>query len=243
MTLESVDDQYEGCTKEMSGLVTKTLLKKELEYKIFNDAWNESEKKIPASRDNLTQNHLIALHVYTCNEVYSEFNKDVRESKSKYKNKTFKWHSLHFLLTEAIQILNRNQNNCHSIYRGTNSEFQGENGTEFRFGSFTSFSRNQSKTKTFGNISCFEIEKYKGAELTNYSRYPDEQEMLIPPYEIFKVIDVKNKTDQQDLWCDTVFKLESIGIISNLNCALFESSTQKILKSLKKLFCGCCGSQ
>ncbi len=61
--------------------------------------------------------------------------------------------------------------------------------------------------------------------MTNYSRLDHEKEVLIPPYEKFKVTDVKTK-GQKGAWCETVFTLKSTGIKSYLNCALFKKQTK-----------------
>uniref|UniRef100_A0A8C1V200 NAD(P)(+)--arginine ADP-ribosyltransferase n=1 Tax=Cyprinus carpio TaxID=7962 RepID=A0A8C1V200_CYPCA len=236
MALDSVDDQYEGCREKMAKLVETEYLKKELKNSdILSYPWNEYENKVPVGV-KLKKNHLIAIRVYTSDCVYKYFNKEVRSDKSKYKDKTFKWYSLHFLLTEAIQILKETQNQCRSIYRGTNIEFQGQKGTEFRFGSFTSFSLEPSEANRFGTKSCFEIKNYKGAELTQYSEFSNEKEVLVPPYEMFRVTDVKIR-DQNYSWCETVFILEFIGTSSQLNCALFELKVTLCFSSQKSVTC------
>lgn len=176
--------------------------------------------------------YFIPIYAYTMNGVYNEFNRAVRTEKQKYKDKTFAWYSLHFLLTKALQFLKKVQNKSYPVYRGTQSKFKGEKGMTFRFGSFTSFSRKQSVAKDFAKEdlgTCFEIKDYKGAYVAEYSKFPGEEEVLSPPYEKFEVIDVKT-----DDWCKTVFVLKSAGKESNLNCALFKKQI------LSKLF-GCCG--
>ncbi|ROL51119.1 Ecto-ADP-ribosyltransferase 4 [Anabarilius grahami] len=81
-------------------------------------------------------------------------------------------------------------------------------------------------TKFFGKVSCFEIYTCEGADVAKYSKLPHEKEVLIPPYEKFKVTHVKTKEEQKDLWCDTVFTLKSSGIRSDLNCALFKKPSK-----------------
>ncbi len=225
MALNSVDDQYDGCTEEMAHLVMTEYLEKELNNSAeFKMAWQEAENNVSAPEDDLTENHVIAIYVYTDKEVYPEFNSAVRSEKEKYKNMTFPWYSLHFLLTEAIQLLKKTQKGCKLTYRGTDVEFDRDVlNTEVRFGSFTSSSLNRTVAEDFGNVFCFETYTCEGAEVTNYSKFPDEDEVLIPPYETFKVTAVRNRTDLNDLWCETVFTLESSGKISDLNCKLFNS--------------------
>uniref|UniRef100_A0A8C1CIT2 NAD(P)(+)--arginine ADP-ribosyltransferase n=2 Tax=Cyprinus carpio TaxID=7962 RepID=A0A8C1CIT2_CYPCA len=245
MALNSVDDQYDGCTEEMAHLVMTEYLQKELNNSAaFKMAWQEAENNTSAPEDDLTENHLIAIYVYTDKEVYREFNNAVRREKEKYKNMTYPWFSLHFLLTEAIQLLKKTQEGCKSTYRGTDVEFDRDVlNAEVRFGSFTSSSLNRTVAEGFGNVFCFEIYTCEGAEVANYSKFPDEDEVLIPPYETFKVTAVRNRTDQNDLWCETVFTLESSGKISDLNCRLFNTANHVagfsvliILTSFCKMF-------
>uniref|UniRef100_A0A8C2Q2U1 NAD(P)(+)--arginine ADP-ribosyltransferase n=1 Tax=Cyprinus carpio TaxID=7962 RepID=A0A8C2Q2U1_CYPCA len=208
MALNSVDDNYESCTKEMANLVKTKYLEKEMQSN-FANAWKHAEKNHKPPGDNLTKNHLIAIYVFTNSkfEIYKDFNNAVRDEKKNYQNKKFKWHSLHFLLTD--NVLNK----------------------EVWFGSFASSSLNHTKTKIFGKKSCFVIYTYEGANLTKYSKYDNEEDELIPPYETFKVTAVKKRKHQKDLWCDTVFTLKSSGKRSDLNCALFKKPPKTKTKS------------
>ncbi|XP_073712780.1 GPI-linked NAD(P)(+)--arginine ADP-ribosyltransferase 1-like [Misgurnus anguillicaudatus] len=227
MAPDSVDDQYEGCTEKIEKLVETKYLTEEIRANIsgFGKVWENNTKNIPGPKDNLQRNHLIAISVYTGVTVYSQFNQDVRTGKQKYQNKTFSWHSLHFWLTQAIQTLKKTQQGCKSTYRGTNVTFEGVNNTEIRFGSFTSSSPYQNVTTNFGNESCFEIKTYYGADVSKYSQFPNQKEVLIPPYETFKVTDIRN--DQKGDWCKTVFELKSTGIKSSLNCAVASVKPKK----------------
>ncbi|XP_051988719.1 GPI-linked NAD(P)(+)--arginine ADP-ribosyltransferase 1-like [Xyrauchen texanus] len=223
MAPNSVDDQYDGCREKMSNLVSTVFLEKETsENYIFAAAWKEVKINVPGPEDNLTRNHLITIYMYTHNRVYNAFNDTVhkvlnnavRNDKPKYINKTYTWYSLQFLLTEAIQILNETQKTCQKTYRGTTNKYDVLN-KDVRFGSFASSSLDQTEAEKFGNVSCFEIETCEGAELTKYSAFPYEKEVLIPPYEKFNLTDIKNGS-----WCDTVYVLKSSGTASNLNCAV-----------------------
>jgi len=225
MAPNSVDDQYVGCRDKMANLVKTKYLEDERSdsESEFTIAWKDAEKKYKPPGDNLTKNHSIAIYVYTSSilKLYKHFNDAVRDDKKKYKNKTFEWYSLHFLLTDAIQILKKTQKGCYSTYRGTNVEFNKKVlGKEVRFGSFSSSSLSRDRTRFFGNVSCFVIKTCEGAALTKYSKLPHEKEVLIPPYEKFKVTAVKTRRVQKDLWCETVFTLKSTGTRSGLNCAV-----------------------
>ncbi|XP_067284794.1 ecto-ADP-ribosyltransferase 5-like [Pseudorasbora parva] len=229
MAESSVDDLYVGCKNSMGDRVKTELLEKELnELRKFRIVWQDAENNAKIPNDNLTWNHSVAIYVYTNSgfDLYKDFNDAVRTNKHEYQNRNSKytWYSLQFLLTEAIQILKETQNGCKSTYRGTNVEFnKNVLNSEVRFGSFASSSLNRTVAEEFGSTSCFEIRTCEGADVSGYSTFPNEEEVLIPPYEKFKVTDVKTRTDHEDLWCETVYVLESSGVRSDLNCALFKN--------------------
>uniref|UniRef100_A0A8C1SV41 NAD(P)(+)--arginine ADP-ribosyltransferase n=1 Tax=Cyprinus carpio TaxID=7962 RepID=A0A8C1SV41_CYPCA len=224
MALNSVDDQFKGCTSKMANLVKTQYLKKELNSSPqFKIGWKVGEWFVKFPKGYLTRNHLIAIYVYSDNNVYKQFNPVNRYGRKQYKYKTYKWYSLYFLLTEAIQILKKTQYGCRLTFRGTNVEFDKYVlNKEVRFGSFASSSLDYNIARGFGSRSCFEIYTCEGADVTNYSKFPNEKEVLIPPYEKFKVIAVRTRKYQPNLWCDTVYTLKSTGTRSDLNCALFK---------------------
>ncbi|XP_051570192.1 erythroblast NAD(P)(+)--arginine ADP-ribosyltransferase-like [Myxocyprinus asiaticus] len=217
MELNSVDDQYEGCTENMEYLVETEFLEKEISgNSAFAAAWKEGVIKAKAPEYNLTRNHSVSIYVYTSNRVYKDFNNATRSDKQKYINMTFTWYSLHFLLTEAIQILRKMQNKCQLTYRGTNVEFDKDVlHKEVRFGSFVSSSLDRTVAEGFGRVSCFEIETCEGAYVAKYSVFHGENEVLIPPFEKFNVTALKIGS-----WCKTVYELKSSGRRSDLNCAV-----------------------
>ncbi|XP_056306063.1 NAD(P)(+)--arginine ADP-ribosyltransferase 2 [Danio aesculapii] len=232
MASNSVDDQYKGCRDKMANLVKTEYLKKEMSNsEEFRTAWKKGEAFVKDQVDSLTRNNLIAIYVYSDAGIYRDFNSDTRCDKIKYKQRKYKWYSLHFLLTEAIQILKKTQKKCFSTFRGTNSEFN-KNGLnkKVRFGSFVSSSLDRKIASFFGKVSCFEIRTCKGAEVTEYSKLQHEREVLIPPYEVFKVTAVKIREVQIDLWCETVFTLKPSGKKSDLDCALFKKSNKTVAK-------------
>ncbi|XP_043090237.1 ecto-ADP-ribosyltransferase 5-like [Puntigrus tetrazona] len=235
MAPNSVDDQYEGCREKMADLVKTKYLQMEMSNsELFKNTWHDAEKKANNPEDDLKQIHSVALYVYTNNNsnVFRDFNNAVRGERQKYKDKTFTWYSLHFLLTEATHILKKTQNDCYSTYRGTTVEFDKDSlNKEIRFGSFTSSSSDQAVANSFGPRSCFEVHTCEGVSVIKYSKYPDQKEVLIPPYEKFKVTAVKTK-GQKGAWCDTVFTLKSTGRVSNSNCGVVAKIVQDRQKIL-----------
>ncbi|KAM4595780.1 NAD(P)(+)--arginine ADP-ribosyltransferase 1-like [Fundulus diaphanus] len=238
MALNSVDDMYDGCEDQMAHRVrTDFLLKEKAQNKNFSVAWNEAEKyynkkwrpkhgKAPSR--TLVKEEIMAIYVYTTDEpkVYSEFNDAVRTQNMKYKT-VFKYHALHFFLTSALKKLSSCRNTlkrCLTGYRSVNSYFsQDVLNKQIRFGCFTSTSMlGYQRPYRFGNKTCFEISTCLGADISLYSKFGEsEAEVLIPPYEVFKVAQIKRRSEQKNLPCDVVYKLKSVQkAFSNLNCAL-----------------------
>nr|XP_021327810.1 NAD(P)(+)--arginine ADP-ribosyltransferase 2-like [Danio rerio] len=230
MALNSADDQYDGCSKEMEKKVRNTYLDRELKSNSdFKKVWEIGQMNIDRNfKDKeLKKDHKIALYAYTypgnenTSSIFNTFNEDTRNGRKKYTANTYNWYSLHFLLTDAIHILKKTQTECDTTFRGTKVAFKGQVFTSVRFGSFTSSSTKKYVAENFGQKSCFKIQTCKGARIARYSKDHDEEEVLIPPYEVFKITEIKTRNKQNKLWCDTVFVLNSTGVWSDLNCTLF----------------------
>ncbi|XP_064782801.1 ecto-ADP-ribosyltransferase 5-like [Oncorhynchus masou masou] len=228
MAPDSVDDSYKGCEEKMLRKVHDYYLPKERrESKDFNQAWTAAEDHY-TKKGKLSKNYSLAIQVYVnaTSNIYKSFNAATRTQKESYKT-VFKYHSLHFFLANALRMLNKNKNNKNKTFqtfRGSKDSFEGVQYDEMRFGQFTSSSLDKKITKHFGNRSCFEITTYLGAPLGEYaSQMAHEKEVLIPPYEVFRITEVLKRTDKKDLWCDVVYKLQSTKKgKSDLNCSLFK---------------------
>lgn len=218
LSLDSVDDMYYGCSQQMLIRVKRHYLPlsaKEGLQSAYTKFCALKAMKNKDSYDPLSWNHFRALCAYTAGS-YDDLNSAVRRGKASYKT-SFQFHALHFLLTDAIQLLKINQRYCYTTYRRSKLLFSGELGQTMRFGSFASSSLNKALHQ-FGRRSCFEIYTCFGAYLKSYSEFDsDEDEVLIPPYEMFTIVSV-DTSGENDLQCDVVFKLETGGIYSSLNC-------------------------
>uniref|UniRef100_A0A3Q3N7V0 NAD(P)(+)--arginine ADP-ribosyltransferase n=1 Tax=Mastacembelus armatus TaxID=205130 RepID=A0A3Q3N7V0_9TELE len=208
---DAVDDMYDGCKDKMAETVNKMYFAKE-NTGIFAEAWKDATDctndnlKNKAEEDKaLTEDHMQAICVYTDHKYkfYDLFNNHVLRNRSIY-GTNFPFHYLHFWLTSAIQILNTNTKS-HTSYRRTKHEFTGEVGQIMRFGLFASSSYNKTLT-SFGSRTCFAIKTYYG-------------EVLIPPYEKFKITKKETGPFTTGLvGCEVVYTVESLGVVSNLNC-------------------------
>ncbi|XP_047434992.1 T-cell ecto-ADP-ribosyltransferase 1-like [Mugil cephalus] len=236
MVKDAVDDMYNGCRAKMEQTVKDQYFKKETSGNSqFGKAWKEAEnctkkalKKKEKIDQALTEDHMKAICVYTAErpKIYDVFNEAVRTNRKVY-GTFFKYHSLHYWLTSAVQILRNNQN-CWNTYRRTNAAFTGSVNRIIRFGSFTSSSLFANLTQ-FGDKTCFKIETCLGAYLKNYSYFKtEEQEVLIPPYEMFKITK-NNEVADKLADCKSVYSLESVGLQSNLNCKAARNSKRSRL--------------
>ncbi|XP_039658020.1 ecto-ADP-ribosyltransferase 5-like [Perca fluviatilis] len=228
MAENSVDDMYNGCEEEMKKKVTTYLQNEKNNNPNFKEVWDSSEKIIHTkSTKELTKDQLVAIYSYTSDKVYCDFNAAVRTQGPQY-NTTFRYHALHFLLTTAIQALRakKKKKKCLTVYRRVNVYFrQDVKNKEFRFGSFTSASLGDYLNAMFGDKSCFKIFTCTGANISRYSKFRKEREVLIPPYEVFKVVAIKKRSMQPGLPCEVVYKVKSTkDYVSKLNCALLSTA-------------------
>lgn len=215
---DSVDDMYYGCSHKMLIKVKRHYLPRSTTEGLDSTYTKLCAVKAMKTKDPydlLSWDHFRALCAYTAGS-YDDLNRAVRKGKASYKT-SFQFHALHFLLSDAIQRLKVNQRSCFTSYRRSKLLFSGEAGQIVRFGSFASSSLNKD-LQQFGRRTCFEIHTCFGAYLKSYSEFDsDEDEVLIPPYEMFDIVSV-DVSGQNDLNCDVMFKLETAGVYSSLNC-------------------------
>ncbi|KAF7223804.1 NAD(P)(+)--arginine ADP-ribosyltransferase 2 [Nothobranchius furzeri] len=163
--------------------------------------------------DQPSFDHFKALCAYTAGS-YSDLNQAVRTGWAS-DSTTFRFHALHFLLSDAIRLLKVNQRSCYTSFRRSRLLFLGKPGQTTRFGSFASSSLNK-KLRHFGQRTCFEIRTCFGAYLKSYSDFDsDEDEVLIPPFEMFKIVSV-DTSGTNHLNCDVLYQLEPAGGLSTV---------------------------
>ncbi|XP_040195681.1 ecto-ADP-ribosyltransferase 5-like [Rana temporaria] len=237
------DDQYIGCVDKLNDDVMPRILRQEKVNQEFDEAWKRATKawkkmvskaKLP---DEFEDEHGIALLVFTDqfpekNPIYQQINANLTIAGASLKDymDNFHFKALHFYLTRALQILKPDCRKPYSTFRGSWDTFEAS--PLFKFGRFTSTSLNSTKAKSFGVMSFFQITTCFGAEIGQFSFYPGEDEVLIPPTEKFTYV-MKN---------DSTYVLESTGqLCSYFNCAIMggEKKTEAICHSdsskLKKI--------
>lgn len=215
----SIDDMFSNCKEMMKMFFAK--FSDKLEEEGYKTHWVNEKSKIKKDDDILTPEEQQAIRVYTENKngMYREFNSAVRTGENKYGKNLFKFHKLYFLLVSSVQKLKIvDKNNCYSTYRRYTREVKFNSDTDkIRFGSFASSSLTPDQ-KHYGNTSCLEVISCYGAAIEKYSAYPEEEEVLIPPYEMFQLIKGNDVEKLKD--CETRYVLKSVGFKSKLDCIL-----------------------
>ncbi|XP_036372753.1 ecto-ADP-ribosyltransferase 5-like [Megalops cyprinoides] len=203
MSPSAVDDQFSGCRAEMREKVMGKggLLEQELQSNSsFQEEWSAAScsKPIPGGR----LEHALAMEVYSraSSRFRKHFNTAVESqggSSSVYSS-SFPFKSLHFLLTEALQLLKPNQSV--TTYRGSQHQYKAEVGTEVRFGRFTSTREERSHAEEDADSgTLFVITSQAAVSLEKQPCTTKDIEFLIPPFEVFKVESVEIKEDYTEI--------------------------------------------
>ncbi|NXP95935.1 NAR1 ribosyltransferase, partial [Passerina amoena] len=222
MAQGSFDDQYQGCGPAMTEALP-ALNRSDFEQNpLFAQAWPKARAEWQNRGSPLSPlsspAQAIALMAYTMNELklYKEFNDAVRvawNSSQEYRD-NFHFKTLHFLLTQALAMLRKAPTGkCQNVYRGVSEyRFQAKAGDIVRFGQFASASQSEITAETYGSATVFHVYTCHGAEISSFSKYPQEKEVLIPPFETFKVIEVGQEGQRAKI------QLRSTGTFSKHNC-------------------------
>ncbi|XP_040440243.1 GPI-linked NAD(P)(+)--arginine ADP-ribosyltransferase 1 [Falco naumanni] len=225
MAPTSFDDRYQGCShmmeEELQELNRTEFANNSIYAKAWTVAtaeWRSRRGRAPQTRA-LTPAQAIALLAYTeQGPLHQAFNTAVRKaghSRREYLG-AFQFKVLHFLLSEALCTLRDAQpHHCHHVYRGIHGiRFTAQRHQSIRFGHFTSTSLQNESTLPFGRDTFFSVETCYGVPIRDFSFFPEEEEVLIPPFETFQVIDITHDGDR------ALIQLRSQGALSTYNCEL-----------------------
>ncbi|NXW66798.1 NARE ribosyltransferase, partial [Eurystomus gularis] len=219
------DDQYCGCShmmeEELEELNRTEFANNGVYAKAWTIAaaeWRSRQGRVPQT---LRPELAIALLTYTQESpLHGVFNRAVREAgrSRQYYLRDFHFKVLHFLLSEALRTLrDAGPHRCYSVYWGVqNIRFTALHHQSVRFGHFTSASLKQSGAKYFGPDTFFLVETCYGVPIRNFSFYPNKEEVLIPPFETYKVINVARDRER------AVIQLRSQAVRSTYNCTFVE---------------------
>ncbi|XP_063252083.1 NAD(P)(+)--arginine ADP-ribosyltransferase 2-like [Prinia subflava] len=220
MARDSFDDRYEGCSLEMAAALP-FLSRFEFQRNphlawVWPKAAAEWEKRGSPVSPLASPDQAIAIMAYTMNDLYERFNDAVQaggRSPRDYRDK-FQFKALHFLLTRALASLRQAQDGrCRHVLRGAQDVlYVARRGQRVRFGRFASTSMNNETALAHGADTIFQVQTCYGVDVQEFSMYPDEEEVLIPPFEVFEVTDVTY--DGRRSWVS----LRSAGTFSKYNC-------------------------
>ncbi|XP_072211331.1 NAD(P)(+)--arginine ADP-ribosyltransferase 1-like [Excalfactoria chinensis] len=228
MAPQSFDDQYKGCENKMKAVLPKVGRMEIAKNKLFAAIWMKASAKWqqlcshPSTCPHLTREQAIAVLAYSAaGGMYKQFNAATRQGRRSHQHyiKSYHFKMLHFFLTQAVQALRRSgPKKCYHVYRGVRGiHFTAKIGTKVRFGHFTSTSRQKAPTKIFGNDTFFEVKTCYGVPIKKVSFSPSLDEVLVPPYEVFKVTKITRINGRPQI------QLRSRGTKSFHNCELVKS--------------------
>ena len=163
---------------------------------------------------NLTRDEVFAIICYTLEDppVYRFFNNDTRKG---YKGDGMDFPIISHLLREGCRKILASlpeKSRTRTVYRGVGMQFSASVGQKIRFGSYTSATESKNVADEFmnGTSGTMFIAKTKlGAPLKLLSLYPNEEEVLVPPYETFKVIAIV-KTNPIKIHLESTFKDDDV---------------------------------
>ena len=146
----------------------------------------------------LSRDEVLALICYTLEKppVYRYFNNDNRKG---YAGDGKDFPILSYLLKEACRKILAScpkPERTRDLYRGTSIPFSASVGQIVRFGAYTSSTQSKKvadefRVKQGSSGTQFVITSKLGAPIKFLSAYPEEEEVLIPPYETFEVVKVE----------------------------------------------------
>ncbi|XP_054504695.2 NAD(P)(+)--arginine ADP-ribosyltransferase 2-like [Agelaius phoeniceus] len=217
MAQNSFDDQYLNCGPAMTEALPALNISEFQENKEFSQAWVKATaewQKRGSSSSPLSPAQAIALMAYTMPDVHKQLNPAMCQagrSRQEYRD-NFRFKTLHFLLTQALQKLRR-PDECPAVFRGVRTiQFNVTAGDKVRFGQFASSSLDKTVAQGYGNVTMFKVHTCHGADIQKFSFNPSEKEVLIPPFETFEVTKVTREGKKVQI------ELRSTGNFSNYNC-------------------------
>ncbi|XP_027630319.1 T-cell ecto-ADP-ribosyltransferase 2-like [Tupaia chinensis] len=215
MASQIFDDQYLGCVQEMEKEAPQ-LIKREMNInKNFKMEWEKAEKRWKKIKNKISYSkklndfHGAALVAYT-GKIATDFNKAVREFKN---SKHFQFYAFHYYLTRALQLLSTGK--CYTVYRGSQNRFDYSGKGNVRFGQFTSTSLDKkiatSQNFLSGSGTLFVINTCLGIYIKDFSNYPNEEEVLIPGYEVYQKVTVRQPAGKKYnvIWLEKPQRMES----------------------------------
>ncbi|XP_027489355.1 GPI-linked NAD(P)(+)--arginine ADP-ribosyltransferase 1-like, partial [Corapipo altera] len=225
MAPSAFDDRYRGCGRAMAAALPAL---NRSEFPLNGDyaagwalaaaEWRVRGSPAAPKSPPLSPEQAVALLAYTApvplHRAFNAASRAAGRSRREYRD-GFHFKALHFLLTGAVGALWEAQGRpCQRVFRGVSGvRFVARPGRAVRFGHFASASRRNRSAWAFGADTAFEVLTCHGAAVRDFSFFPDEDEVLIPPFETFEVAEVAGGAG-----AGARIRLRSTGTLSNYNC-------------------------
>lgn len=173
----------------------------------LSQAWSDAEQRAAApAHSYMEKQHSVAIYVFT--QALRRPGRTVppaaaEGSEGQLRSET---RSLFSHLSDALQVLKHSQRLCQTTSYTTDAA-SGLNlsGKLLRFATFVL----GSEGREFGGNTCFRVHTCFGADVTHYSALKQNSQVLIPPYEVFRVAGGTSDPRRAQV----TYRLES-----NLNC-------------------------
>ncbi|XP_066193347.1 NAD(P)(+)--arginine ADP-ribosyltransferase 1-like [Sylvia atricapilla] len=220
MALNSFDDQYQGCGPAMMAAFPALNHSEFQKNPVFAWLWPvavaEWQKQGSPLSPLASQDQAIAIMAYMMDVcLQSLFNvamHNAGRSPQEYRD-NFHFKTLHFLLTDALATLKDTQKGqCLDVFRKEcGVRIEANRGDTIRCGQFTTMSLSE-PTVACSVETVFQVHTCHGVDIGLFSKYPENKEVLIPPYETFEVIQVTQEGNKSQI------RLRSTGTFSKYNC-------------------------
>ncbi|KAM6140430.1 LOW QUALITY PROTEIN: erythroblast NAD(P)(+)--arginine ADP-ribosyltransferase-like [Pterocles gutturalis] len=218
MAPTAFEDQYRGCSRMMEEELRELNRHRFANNRVYAEAWTHAAAEWWNGTPRppvLRQEQAITLLAYTQHgPLYQGFNAALREagrSRGEYLG-TYRFKAL-LLLSEALRTRDTRPRRCHQVYRGVGIRFSAWPRQPVRFGHFTSTSLQKERALSSARDTVFSVETCFGVPIRDFSFFPEEEEVLIPPLEG----EVTNITRDGD---GVLIQLRSRAALSTYNCEL-----------------------
>ncbi|NXD46464.1 NAR1 ribosyltransferase, partial [Copsychus sechellarum] len=221
MAPNSFDDRYRGCGPAMMEQLSALNRSEFQNNRWFAKAWPEAVAKwqnlgspvsplpSPAHAVAIVAYHELLLFV-AFNGAVSKGGRSPREYRDQFRFKT-----LHFLLTHAVAALGdvQKEQKCRCVtFVDLIYKFDANAGDVVRLGRFALSSRFDGGVQNLGSPTVFRVLTCHGVDVTAFTGNPSAEEVLIPPFEQFKVTNVIDYGEKVEI------HLDSIGTYSKYHC-------------------------
>ncbi|XP_041641979.1 ecto-ADP-ribosyltransferase 4-like [Cheilinus undulatus] len=175
----------------------------------FQQAWSDAEKKAKTPAHlSMTKNLSTAIYMYTSGVLQADKQDGGNTEHRRGQQRGTIESLLYFSLNEAVEILKYRQKTAclNTSYRTEEYLNPDISNKLVHFSTFTVGSDWRKSTK---NTYCFELNTCFSVNITHYSALEGFDQALIPPYEMFKITDIKTNTQG----CKVLYKLESMKCV------------------------------